>query len=70
MDDLTNINPEIADIATAHQPGYDPDWCGYLVEQAASKLRAVGEPALADHIEALERWHARHNPDHLYGPRS
>lgn len=56
------------DTPTVHQHGYDPDWCGYLTSQAATELRKIGMPWLADHVEDLERWHARHNPQHLYGP--
>ena len=60
------LNPNIPG---AHQPGHDPEWCGYLAGEAAKELRTAGHDALAAHVEDLERWHARHNPQHLYGPK-
>lgn len=51
-----------------HEPGVQPDWCGYMAGKAVEALRQLGHAGLADHVEHLERAHAARNPDHLYGP--
>lgn len=64
---LGRMADELDAAPAAHEPGVQPDWCGYLAGKAAEALRQLGHTGLADHVEHLERAHAAGNPKHLYG---
>lgn len=64
-----DVEPLLAEVdrlrrpAPEHADGLDhdgPDWCGYMTNQAACALIEAGEVTLAEHVEALERWHRAH----------
>lgn len=57
----------LAGAPAEHAPGVQPDWCGYLTREAAGVLRRAGADVLAEHVEALERWHAAGNREHESG---